>query len=126
MISLDKCNGSCNTLTKISGKICFPNKKEDVNLSVFNLTKRKYESKTLTENKSCFFLMVANVTQIKSETMINVNVSVKIQEKMCAKMVMFGILLHVVVKVVDKQKNIVDNSVIVCQWIIGTTKGCSS
>ena len=56
MISLDKCNGSCNTLTKISGKICFPNKTEDVNLSVFNLTKRKYESKTLTKNKSCFFL----------------------------------------------------------------------
>ena len=48
--------------------------------------------------------MVANVTQIKSGTMINVGVSAKIQEKMCAKEIIFGILLHIVVKTVDMEK----------------------
>ena len=36
-------DGSCNTLTKISGRICVPNKTEDVNLSVFNLITSKNE-----------------------------------------------------------------------------------
>ena len=39
MISLDKYNGSINTLSKISVRNCVPNKTEDVNLSVFNLIK---------------------------------------------------------------------------------------
>ena len=30
----DKCNGSCNTFTKISDKICVPNKYETSNLNV--------------------------------------------------------------------------------------------
>ena len=34
MVILDKCNGSCNTFSNISNKICVPNKTEDVNLSV--------------------------------------------------------------------------------------------
>ena len=29
MITLDKSNGSCNTLSKISGRMCVPNKIED-------------------------------------------------------------------------------------------------
>ena len=32
--TLDKCNGSCNTFTKISDKICVPNKYETSNLNV--------------------------------------------------------------------------------------------
>ena len=48
--------------------------------------------------------MIANVIQIESRTMINVDVSTNIQEKMCAKKVIFGILLHVVLKMVDMQK----------------------
>ena len=48
--------------------------------------------------------MVANVTQIESRTMTNVDVNTKIQEKMCTKKVIFVILLHVVVKIVDMQK----------------------
>ena len=53
MISLVKCNGSCVTLTKISGRICVPNKTEVVNLRVFNLITRKNESKTLAKYISC-------------------------------------------------------------------------
>ena len=45
IISLDKCNGSCNTLTEISGRTCVPNKTKNVNLSVFNLITRKNELK---------------------------------------------------------------------------------
>ena len=48
--------------------------------------------------------MIANVIQIESRTMVNVDVSTNIQEKMCAKKVIFGILLHVVLKMVDMQK----------------------
>ena len=35
---------------------------------------------------------------------INADVSAKIQVKMCAKIVMFGIMPHVVVKMVDMKK----------------------
>ena len=46
--------------------------------------------------------MVENVTQIKSGITISVGVSVKILKNiMCAKMVTFGILLHVVVEMVS-------------------------
>ena len=36
-----------------SSKVCFPNKKEDLNLSVFNIFTRTIESKTLTKYMSC-------------------------------------------------------------------------
>ena len=35
VISLDKCNESCDTLTKISARICVTNKTEDVNFKCF-------------------------------------------------------------------------------------------
>ena len=43
IIPLDKCNANCNTLGEISGRICTPNKTEDVNLNVFNLIIRTNE-----------------------------------------------------------------------------------
>ena len=46
MVSLDRINGSCHT----SGRICVPNKTEDVNLSVFNMITRINESKPLTKH----------------------------------------------------------------------------
>ena len=48
-------------------------------------------------------LMVRNVTQIKSGIMINVGVALEIRKKyiMCAKKIIFAILLHVVVKLVN-------------------------
>ena len=55
MISLDKCKGSCNTLSEISDRMYVSNKTKDVNLNVFNMiTKRKKnESKTLIKHISC-------------------------------------------------------------------------
>ena len=36
-VNLDRCMGSCNTLTDLSNKVCVPNRTEDLNLSVFNI-----------------------------------------------------------------------------------------
>ena len=52
-VNLNRCNGSCNTRVDTSGRICkFVNLK-DVNLSIFNMTGRINESKTLTKHISC-------------------------------------------------------------------------
>ena len=40
MLSLDICNGSCNTIDDLSNRICDPNKTQNVNLNVFNLITR--------------------------------------------------------------------------------------
>ena len=40
MISLDKCNGSCNAVNDLSTKIRVPSKTKDVNMKVFNMITR--------------------------------------------------------------------------------------
>ena len=47
MVSLDRCNGSCNTLDNPSGRIYVLNKTKDINLNVFNMIARTNEVKTL-------------------------------------------------------------------------------
>lgn len=37
VVSLDGCNGSCNTYDNLSAKICVLNKTEGVNVKVFNI-----------------------------------------------------------------------------------------
>ena len=51
--TLDRCVGSCNTLNGLSSKVCFPNKTEDLNLSVFNMITEINEMKTLKKHISC-------------------------------------------------------------------------
>ena len=46
-VSLDRCDGSCNTAENLFGKIFVSNKMEDVNSTVFNMVKVINESKTL-------------------------------------------------------------------------------
>ena len=41
IITLDKCNGNYNTLTKILDTICVLNEVENVDLNVFNLITRR-------------------------------------------------------------------------------------
>ena len=36
-IKLEKCVGSCNTLSDLSNKVCVPNKTEDLNLNLSNM-----------------------------------------------------------------------------------------
>ena len=52
-VKLGKCGESCNTLSDLSNKVCVPNKTQDLNLSLFNMTAGINESKTLTKHISC-------------------------------------------------------------------------
>ena len=53
VVKLDRFVGSCNTLNDLSNKACVPNKKENLNLSVFNMITGINELKTLTKQISC-------------------------------------------------------------------------
>ena len=37
MVSLDRCDGSCNTFDNLSSRICVSNKTKDVILNVFDM-----------------------------------------------------------------------------------------
>ena len=50
LISLDKCNGSCNVL---SSKICVPKETKDINVKVFNVITNKNDAKTIAKHSSC-------------------------------------------------------------------------
>ena len=82
----------------MSNKVCIPNKTEDLNLSVFTLITGMNESKTLTKHIHVNVnvdLTEENISQSNGGLMINVYVNVK---NMYVKEIMFGILLHVIVK----------------------------
>ena len=55
-VKLGRCVGSCNTLNDLFNKVCFPNKTEDLNLSVFNMITGINESKTLAKHISCKYI----------------------------------------------------------------------
>ena len=98
-VKLDRCFGNCNNLNDLSNKVCVPNKAEDLNLSVFNMITGINESKTLAKHISCECKCLfdeKNVIQINDGITINVDVHVK--KVMYVKKIMFGILLHVIVK----------------------------
>ena len=78
-------------------------KTEDSNIHVFNMITGKSEPKILTKDILCNVnLMEEIVILIKSGIMINVDVSVKIWKNiLCVKKIIFGILLHAVVKMVN-------------------------
>ena len=66
IISLDKHDGSFNTLNVPSGNIYVPNKLEHVYLEVFNMIKRIKESKTLLKHISLnvdYNFIIENATQ---------------------------------------------------------------
>ena len=52
-VKLNKCVGSCNTLSDLSNKVCVLNKTKDLNLNVFNMITGINEGKTLTKHISC-------------------------------------------------------------------------
>ena len=53
MISLDRCNGSCDAPDGLLSKIHILSKTENVNLNVFNMITRRNESKRLAKRISC-------------------------------------------------------------------------
>ena len=52
-IDLNRCVGSCNTLKDLFNRACIPEKTEDLNLSVFNMTIVINKSKILIKHISC-------------------------------------------------------------------------
>ena len=98
-VKLDRFVGSCNTINDLSNKVCIPNKTEDLNLSVFNMITGINESKPLTKHISCECKCKfdgKNLIEINGGITINFDVSVK--NIIYVKKIMFGILLHVIVK----------------------------
>ena len=95
----ERCVGSCSTQNDLSNKVCVPNRKDDLNLSVFNMITEITESKTLTKRISykhnCKF-NGRNVIQTNCGITVNVDVSVK--NIIYEKNIIFGILLQVAVK----------------------------
>ena len=53
IVNLGRWNRSCKTFDDLSDRICTPNKRENVNLNVFNTMTRINEPKTLTKHTSC-------------------------------------------------------------------------
>ena len=54
IISLDKCNGSCNAINDLSMKISVPSKTKHVNVIVFNMITRRNKAKILVKYYSCY------------------------------------------------------------------------
>ena len=52
-IKLDGCVGSYNTLNDLFDKVCVPNRKENLNLNVFNMITGINETKAFTKHISC-------------------------------------------------------------------------
>ena len=85
------CVAICNILNDLYNKVFIPNKLEDLNPSAFKMIKRINKSKALTKHISCECkYKFGGIT-------INVNVSGK--TIIYVKKIMFGILLHVIVKI---------------------------
>ena len=89
-VKLNRYAVSFNTPNDLSNKVCVPNKSEDLNLSVFNVIKRINESKTLTIHISCKCKCKFDGKSCNSNQCWNNN--------KCQCEIIFGILLHVIVK----------------------------
>ena len=92
-VKLNKSGGSFNSLNDLSNKV------EVSNWSVSNMTTGTNKSKTLSKHFSCeckYRFDAKNVIEIYDGITINVDVTVKYI--IYAKKIMFGILLHVIVK----------------------------
>ena len=63
-------------------------------------------------------LMKENVTQINGKIMVNIDVNVK--SVMYVKKIMFGILLHVVMKIEKHLASVMVDLAIMCDEIIGS------
>ena len=88
MISLDKCNGSCDAVEDLSTKICVLSETKYVNVKVFHKITRKNEVKTLVEHISC-------------DCKCNVNVNVSVKSIISVKEIIAGILVHIFMIIVS-------------------------
>ena len=92
VVKLDRCVGSCN-------KVCVPNKTEDSNPSFFNMITEISESKALTKHISCECKCRFDGRKCNSDQWWNkLDVDMSVNNIIYVKKVMFGILLHVILK----------------------------
>ena len=92
-------------LDDLSNRVCVPNKTVDLNLNIFHIITGINESKILTKHISCKCQYKFDGRKCKSNQngiTVSVLVSLKILKNIiCAKKIIFSILLHVVVKMVN-------------------------
>ena len=103
-VNLNRCVRSYNTFHNLSNKVCTPNGTEKKNLYVINMITSIDESKILAKHHAGVnvSLIVENVTSIKSEITRSAGVSVEnLKNIICAKKIIFGILIHLVMKMVN-------------------------
>ena len=95
MISLDKCNGSCNSVDNSSAQKCILNK-ISINAKVFNILTEIDAAKTLIKQNATAATNVQHAIQIKNGIAKHVNIIVKIT--ISAKNIIVGIQGNVYVK----------------------------
>ena len=104
-VKLDRCVGSCNTLNDLSNKVCVPNKTEDLNLSMFNMITGINESRTLTKHISRKYKCRFDERKCNSDQWWNNDkCRSECKKRMYVKKIMFGTLLHVIVKMENIQQ----------------------
>ena len=81
IISMSRCNESCNTAEDPFGRICVPNKIEDVNLKVFNIIKKLNKSKAVAKHVSFECRYEFDVRKRNSRQKWNINVGMNIKNQ---------------------------------------------
>ena len=111
MFKLDRCISSCNTLINdLSNKLCVPNKTEDLNIHAFNMITGINEPKILTKHISCKFKCKFDKIKCNSnQKQFNDKCWYKWKKIRYVTKIWFGILLHVVVKMVKYLASIFDD-----------------
>lgn len=101
VVILHRCTGSCKTVDNLSNRMPIPNKTDDVNLSVFDMTPGISESQISTKHVSCQFKGKFGSKKCNFNQKWNNNkcrCACKYPNIMSAKQMIFGILLYVFVK----------------------------
>ena len=98
-VKLDRCVESCNTLNDSSKKACISNKTKELNLRVFNMITKINKLITLTKHISWECKCRFDDRKYNADQWWN-NDKCRCEYKnvMYVKKIMFGILLHVIVK----------------------------
>ena len=98
-VKLDRYVGSCNTLHDLCNKVWVPNKTEDLNLGVLSMITGVNESKTLAKHLPCQCKSRFDGRKCGTDQWWN-NDKCLCESKnvMYVMKIMFGILLHVIVK----------------------------
>ena len=130
VVNVDRCRGSCNTLNKLSSRVCVLNETEDLNLHAFNMITGINESRILTKHISCkceckFYSKKSNSNQKWNKNKCRCECESPKEHHVCEK----AYILNPSTCSCENSKyvgNIIDESVVICDEIINTTKTVST